>query len=59
MNLSGYHQMKTFPKENDAQFNRKIHAHDRLEFAWEPFNQGSRKGRKFNAGYHIAEIFEP
>jgi hypothetical protein len=24
-----------------------------------PFEQGSRKGRKFNAGYYIAEILEP
>jgi hypothetical protein len=29
-----------------------------LESAWVPFDQGSRKGRKFNAGYDIAEILE-
>jgi hypothetical protein len=32
-----------FPKENDTQFNRKIHVHDRLESARVPFDQGSRK----------------
>jgi hypothetical protein len=31
------------PKENDTQFNRKIHAHGRLESARVPFDQGSRK----------------
>jgi hypothetical protein len=30
-----------FPKENDTQFNRKIHAHDLLESARVPFNEGS------------------
>jgi hypothetical protein len=30
-----------FPKENDTQFNRKIHAHDRLESARVPFDQDS------------------
>jgi hypothetical protein len=58
MNSRDYHEMKKFPKENDAQFNRKIHAQDRLESARVPFDQGSRKGRKFNAGYYIAEILE-
>jgi hypothetical protein len=58
MNSSGYHEMKKFPKENDTKFNRKIHAHGRLESARVPFDQGSRKGRKFNAGYYIAEILE-
>jgi hypothetical protein len=52
-------QDEKFPKENDAQFNRKIHAHDRLESARVPFDQGSQKSRKFNAGYYIAEILEP
>jgi histone-lysine N-methyltransferase SETMAR len=47
-----------FPKENDTQFNQKIHADDHLESAWIPFDQGSRKGRKFNAGRYIAEILE-
>jgi hypothetical protein len=51
--------MKKFPKENDTQFNRKIHTHDRLESARVPFDQGSRKSRKFNAGYDIAETLEP
>jgi hypothetical protein len=51
--------MKKFPKENDTQFNQKIHAHDRLESARVPFDQDSRKGHKFNAGYYIAEILEP
>jgi hypothetical protein len=50
--------MKKFPKENDIQINRKIHAHDRLESARVPFNQGSRKDRKFNAGDYITEILE-
>jgi hypothetical protein len=30
-----------------------------VESARVPFNQGSRKGRKFNAGYYIAEILKP
>jgi histone-lysine N-methyltransferase SETMAR len=30
-----------------------------LESARVPFDQGSRKGRKFNTGYYIAEILEP
>jgi hypothetical protein len=59
MNSSGYDEIKKFPKENGTQFNRKIHAHDRLESARVPFDQGSRKGRKFNAGYYITEIFDP
>jgi hypothetical protein len=58
MNSYGYREVKKFPKENDTQFNQKIHAHDRLESARVPFHQGSRKGRKFNAGYYIAEILE-
>jgi hypothetical protein len=59
MNSSGYHEMKKFPKEDDTQLNEKIRAHDRLESTRVPFGQGSRKGRKFNAGYYIAEILEP
>jgi hypothetical protein len=51
--------MKKFPKENETQFNRKIHAHARLESTRVPFDQSSRKGRKFNAGYYITEILEP
>jgi hypothetical protein len=47
-----------FSKENDTQFNRKIHAHDRLESVRFPFDQGSRKCRKFNSGYYIAEILD-
>jgi hypothetical protein len=47
-----------FPKENDTQFNHEIHAHDRLKSARAPFDQGARKGRNFNAGYHIAKILE-
>jgi hypothetical protein len=30
-----------------------------LESAPVPFDQSSRKSRKFNAGYHIAEILDP
>jgi hypothetical protein len=30
-----------------------------LESARVPFDQGSQKSRKFNAGYYIAEILEP
>jgi hypothetical protein len=30
-----------------------------LESARVPFDQGSQKGRKFNAGYYTAEILEP
>jgi histone-lysine N-methyltransferase SETMAR len=37
----------------------KIHAHDRLESAWVPFDQCSQKSRKFNAGYYVAKILEP
>jgi hypothetical protein len=47
-----------FPKENDTQFNRKIHAHDHLESARVPVDQGSRKGRKFSASYYIAEVLD-
>jgi hypothetical protein len=47
-----------FPKENNIQFNRKVHVHDCLESARVPFDQGSRKGCKFNAGYDIAEILD-
>jgi hypothetical protein len=36
-------QDEKFPKENDTQFNRKIHAHDRLESAQVLFDEGSRK----------------
>jgi hypothetical protein len=36
-------QDEKFPKENDPQFNRRIHAHDRLESERVPFNQGPRK----------------
>jgi hypothetical protein len=43
MNSSGCHEMKKFQKENDTQFNRNIHVHDRLESVGVSFNQGSRK----------------
>jgi hypothetical protein len=59
VNSSGYHEIKKFPKENDTQFNRKIHARDRLESARVPFDQSLEKGHKFNAGYYVAEILEP
>jgi hypothetical protein len=59
MNSSDYHEMKKFPKENDTQFNGKIHAHDRLASTRVSFNQSSGKGRKFNAGYYTAEVLEP
>jgi hypothetical protein len=32
-----------FPKVNDTQFNQKIHAHNHLESARVPFDEGSRK----------------
>jgi hypothetical protein len=32
-----------FLKENDTQFNRKSHTHDRLESRRVPFHQGTRK----------------
>jgi hypothetical protein len=51
--------MKKFPKENDTQFNRKIHAHDRLESAWFHLIKVLEKDRKFNSGYYIAHILEP
>jgi hypothetical protein len=59
MNSSGYHEMKRFPKENDTQFNRKIHGHDRLESARFHLIKVLEKSRKFSAGYYIVEIVEP
>jgi histone-lysine N-methyltransferase SETMAR len=59
MSSSGCHEIKKFPKENDTQFNRKF----MLIIVWNP--RGFHlikildKGRKFNAGYYIAEILEP
>jgi histone-lysine N-methyltransferase SETMAR len=58
MNSSGYHEMKSSQKRTIHNSIEKIHAHDRLESARVPFDQGSRKGRKFNTGYYIAEILE-
>jgi hypothetical protein len=60
MNSYGYHKMKKSPKENDTQFNQKIHAHDRLESArrFRPIKV-LEKGRKFNTGYYIAEVLKP
>jgi hypothetical protein len=55
MNSSGYHEMKV-PETERHTINRKIHAHDRLESARDPFDQGFRKGRKFNTGHYIVEI---
>jgi hypothetical protein len=59
MNLSGYHDMKKFPKENDIQFNRKF----MLAIVWNPRGfhliKVLEKGRKFNAGYCLSEILEP
>jgi hypothetical protein len=43
MDPAGYHEMKKFPKENNAQFNQKIHAQDGLESARVPFDQDSQK----------------
>jgi hypothetical protein len=51
-------QDEKFPKENDTQFNRKNSCSCRLESARVPFDQDYRKGRKFKAGYYIAEILE-
>jgi hypothetical protein len=48
--------MKKFLKENDTQFNRKIYAHDRLESALLPFNQGYGKKSQIQRPYYIAEI---
>jgi histone-lysine N-methyltransferase SETMAR len=60
MNSSGYSEMKQFPKENDTQFNRKKFM---LMIVWNPRGfhliKLLEKGRKFNAGYYIAEILEP
>jgi hypothetical protein len=58
MNWSGYHEMKSSRKRTTHNSIEKIHAHDRLESARVPFGQGSRRGRKINAGYCIAEILE-
>jgi hypothetical protein len=52
-------QDEKFVKENSKQFNREIHVHNRLEPAWVPLDQDSRKSRKFNAGYYIVEILGP
>jgi hypothetical protein len=58
MNSSGYHEMKKFPKENDTQFSQKI----MLTIVWNPRGFHLIKilenGRKFNAGYYIADILE-
>jgi hypothetical protein len=58
MNLSGYDEMKKFPKENYTQFNRKF----MLTIPWNPGGfhliKVLEKGRKFNTGYYIAEILE-
>jgi hypothetical protein len=59
MNSSGYRDMKKFPKENDTPFNRKF----MLTIVWNPCGfhliTVLEDGRKFNAGYYIAEILEP
>jgi hypothetical protein len=59
MNLSGYRKMKSSRKRTTHNSIEKIHAHDRLESAWVPFDQGSRKSCKFNAGHYIAETSGP
>jgi hypothetical protein len=51
--------MKSSRKKMTRNSIEKVHAHDRLESARDTFDQGSRKGRKFNAGHYIAEILEP
>jgi hypothetical protein len=59
MNLSGYHEMKKFPKENGTQFNRKF----MLMIVWNlrgfHLIKVLEKDRRFNAGYYIAEILSP
>jgi hypothetical protein len=59
MNLSGYHEMKKFTKENDTQFNQKI----MLTIVWNPRGfhliKVLEKGHKPNTGYYITEILEP
>jgi histone-lysine N-methyltransferase SETMAR len=51
--------MKKFPKENDTEFTRK----SMLTIVWNQHGfhliKVLEKGRKFNAGYYIAEILEP
>jgi histone-lysine N-methyltransferase SETMAR len=58
MNSLGPHEMKKFPKENGTQFNRKI----MLTIVWNlrgfHLIKVLEKGRKFNAGYYIAEILK-
>jgi hypothetical protein len=58
MNLSGYHEMKRFPKENDTQFIEKF----MFTIAWNPGGfhliKVLENGRKFNAGDYIAELLE-
>jgi hypothetical protein len=50
---------KKFLKENDTQFNRKIHGHNHLESARVPFHQSSQKSCKFNADCYIVAILDP
>jgi hypothetical protein len=56
MNLSGDHEMKKFPKENDTQSIEKF----MLTIVWNPRGFHLIKilenGRKLNTGYHITEI---
>jgi hypothetical protein len=59
MNSSGYHEMKSSQKRMTHNSIEKIHAHNRLESARVPFDQGSRKGRKFNAVYYITDVLKP
>jgi hypothetical protein len=58
MNSSGYHEMKSSRERPTRNSIEKIHAHDRLESARVPSDQDYRKGRKFNAGYYIAQILK-
>jgi hypothetical protein len=50
--------MKSYRKRTTHNSIEKVHAHDRLESARVPFDQGSRKGGEFNAGYYIGKILE-
>jgi hypothetical protein len=59
MNSSSYHETNSSRKRTTQNSIEKIHGHDRLESARVPFDQGSRKARKFNACYSVAEILKP
>jgi histone-lysine N-methyltransferase SETMAR len=59
MNSSGHHEVKSSRKRTTHNSIEQTHAHGRLESARLPFDQGSGKSRKLNAGYYVTEVLEP